>query len=67
MKRIDLNQKWKMKKAGTDEYIPAAVPGSVYNDLINAGLMDDPYYRDNEDDFGLTGRSLRMPPCMRIT
>ena len=50
MKRIDLNQKWKMKKAGTDEYIPATVPGSVYNDLINAGLMDDPYYRDNEDE-----------------
>ncbi|MCR5000233.1 MAG: glycoside hydrolase family 2 protein [Lachnospiraceae bacterium] len=29
-------------------YIPAIVPGSVYNDLINAGRMEDPYWRDNE-------------------
>ncbi|MBO4921503.1 MAG: glycoside hydrolase family 2 protein [Lachnospiraceae bacterium] len=26
----------------------ASVPGSVYNDLINAGRLEDPYYRDNE-------------------
>jgi beta-mannosidase len=24
------------------------VPGSVYNDLLNAGRMEDPYWRDNE-------------------
>lgn len=48
MKRIDLNQKWKMKIAGETEYIEAKVPGSVYNDLLNAGRMEDPYFRDNE-------------------
>ena len=26
----------------------ATVPGSVYNDLLSAGQMEDPYYRDNE-------------------
>lgn len=26
----------------------AAVPGSVYNDLLSNGVMEDPYYRDNE-------------------
>ncbi len=32
-----------------EDYIPASVPGSVYNDLLNAGMIDDPYYRDNEN------------------
>ncbi len=40
-----------MRIVGPDEtFIPASVPGSVYNDLLNAGRMDDPYYRDNEKD-----------------
>ena len=38
-----------MRISGQDKYIPAAVPGSVYNDLIEAGLLEDPYWRDNED------------------
>lgn len=52
MKRIDKDQDWEMRimddtiDAGV--YIPAIVPGSVYNDLINAGRMEDPYWRDNE-------------------
>ena len=37
-----------MRITGTEEWIPASVPGSVYNDLINAGRLDDPYWRDNE-------------------
>ena len=52
MKRIDRDQNWKMRiiddTADTGEYISASVPGSVYNDLINAGRMEDPYWRDNE-------------------
>ena len=28
--------------------IPATVPGCVHTDLLDAGLIDDPYYRDNE-------------------
>ncbi len=54
MKRIDKDQNWKMRIIGDtmDEgaYIPALVPGSVYNDLINAGRMEDPYWRDNETE-----------------
>lgn len=29
-----------------NDTIPATVPGSVYNDLLNAGRMEDPYWRD---------------------
>ncbi len=48
MKRIDTNQQWKMRILGQNEYHSAKVPGSVYNDLLSAGCMEDPYYRDNE-------------------
>ena len=53
MKRTDKNQTWKMciiNGTKKKEYIPAAVPGSVYNDLLKAGKMQDPYWRDNEKD-----------------
>ena len=29
---------------------PAAVPGSVYHDLLAAGLIPDPFWRDNENE-----------------
>ena len=37
-----------MRIAGEEKYYLANVPGSVYNDLLAAGRMEDPYYRDNE-------------------
>ena len=33
---------------GKQEFLPATVPGSVYQDLLDNGRMEDPYYRDNE-------------------
>ena len=47
-KSIELNKNWEMRISGEDTWYPATVPGSVYNDLINAGRLEDPYYRDNE-------------------
>lgn len=49
MKQTLRNIKWEMRILGEDTRYKATVPGSVYNDLINAGRMDDPYYRDNEN------------------
>ncbi len=48
MNNIAKDFNWKMKIAGEDTYYPAKVPGSVYQDLLEAGRMEDPYYRDNE-------------------
>ena len=48
MKRIELNGIWTIMEAGTDLEVPAEIPGSVYSAYLNAGLMEDPYYRDNE-------------------
>ena len=39
---------WKLYIDGQGEAIPAEVPGSVYHDLLRAGKMEDPFYRDNE-------------------
>lgn len=37
-----------MRVAGDRQWFPAQVPGSVYQDLLNSGMIDDPYDRDNE-------------------
>ena len=49
MKKLTLNGAWQLEIPGTDYGTVAAnVPGSVYHDLLTAGLMPDPFYRDNE-------------------
>ena len=48
MKKIDLGGIWNMKGNGFD--CDGTVPGSVYSFLLNNGLMEDPYYRQNELD-----------------
>lgn len=32
-----------------DRWIPAVVPGSVYTDMLRAGLIENPFWKDNED------------------
>ncbi|HEY9060564.1 MAG TPA: glycoside hydrolase family 2 protein [Pseudobacteroides sp.] len=49
MKLMDLNGKWMMRRVGELQWIEAQVPGSVYNDLLSAGKIEDPYYRENEE------------------
>ena len=39
---------WKMRQVGTASWHMAAVPGSVYADLMRDGTLADPFYRDNE-------------------
>lgn len=48
MNLFNLNGLWEMKNLANDTTVSANVPGSVYNDLLNAGLIEDPYFRDNE-------------------
>ena len=46
MKKFDLKGIWRMQGGGFD--VEGTVPGSVYSFLLDKGLMEDPYYRDNE-------------------
>lgn len=45
---IALDGKWKLNSSFLEEDLEVNVPGSIYNDLITNGLLEDPYYRDNE-------------------
>jgi beta-mannosidase len=47
---IDLNGPWKFKATDETEWMDAVVPGTVQQDLIRVGRLEDPYYRDNEFD-----------------
>ncbi|MBQ9065502.1 MAG: glycoside hydrolase family 2 protein [Blautia sp.] len=48
MKTLSLNGSWELRVSGWDHRVPAVVPGSVYHDLLTAGEIPDPFYRDNE-------------------
>lgn len=43
-----LNGAWTLSKHGETQTYPATVPGCVHTDLIAAGELDNPFYRDNE-------------------
>ncbi|NLM74342.1 MAG: glycoside hydrolase family 2 protein [Clostridiaceae bacterium] len=46
---LNLDKSWRLKRTDDSEWIPATVPGTVLHDLIKAGRLEDPYWRDNED------------------
>ncbi|MBZ0302815.1 MAG: glycoside hydrolase family 2 protein [Anaerolineae bacterium] len=48
MEQKTLNGHWELIQAGSDQPIPASVPGCVHTDLLAAGLIEAPFYRDNE-------------------
>lgn len=48
MLNYDLSGPWQVRKADDTETFPATVPGCIHTDLLAAGKIDDPYYRDNE-------------------
>lgn len=41
---------WEFSEAGKDNWMPATVPGTVHNDLMDNGIIEDPHYRLNEND-----------------
>ena len=48
MERVNLQEGWRFAKANSDEWTPVSVPGTVLSGLLEAGKMQDPYYRENE-------------------
>ena len=48
MRILSLNGTWRLESDRLSMQIPAHVPGSVYNDLLNAGEIPDPFWRNNE-------------------
>ncbi|MFV0604590.1 MAG: beta-mannosidase [Niabella sp.] len=44
-----IHSNWKFTKAGSNEWQPATVPGTVHTDLLNNKRIPDPYYGTNEE------------------
>src|SRR5689334_7501703 len=45
---ITLDGGWQFREAGKAGWHAATVPGCVHTDLLNNKLIEDPFYRDNE-------------------
>ena len=52
MKKIYLNEGWTLSDASLEKTLPARVPGCMHTDLIAAGIVEDIFYRDNNDKYG---------------
>lgn len=39
---------WKFRQSGSEEWLPAQVPGGVHTDLLALGRIPDPFVGDNE-------------------
>ena len=51
MEKLTLNGAWTLDIPGSSfPRVNATVPGSVYHDLLTAGQIPDPFYRDNENE-----------------
>jgi beta-mannosidase len=45
---LSLNGAWQVARTGDSEWLAAKVPGCIHTDLLAAGKIPDPFYRDNE-------------------
>ena len=43
-----LHSNWEFQKKGDKKWYTATVPGCVHTDLMDNGIINDPYYRLNE-------------------
>ncbi len=48
MKIQSLTGSWQFRQSGTQEWLPASVPGGVHTDLMALGRIPDPFVADNE-------------------
>ncbi len=55
--RIRLLTGWQFREASKDRWYPAEVPGCVHTDLLKNKLIEDPFYRDNEQKLQWIGKT----------
>ena len=48
LQQLSLSGAWSVTQKNRDDTFAATVPGDIYHDLLKAGKIDDPFYRDNE-------------------
>jgi beta-mannosidase len=47
--RLPVNGQWQFRQGGTADWRPTAVPTSIHTALLRHKMIDDPFYRDNEE------------------
>ena len=52
-----ISKGWQFREVGKDDWRPATVPGCVHTDLLNNKVIDDPFYRDNEQKLQWIGKT----------
>ncbi|MHC4561759.1 MAG: glycoside hydrolase family 2 protein, partial [Planctomycetota bacterium] len=57
MLSIDLGGEWTVAQVGSGGRVAAVVPGCVHTDLLAAGKISDPFYRDDELDVQWVGQA----------
>lgn len=55
--KVPVPSGWQFRELSKDTWYSAAVPGSVHTDLLNNKLIDDPFYRDNEQKLQWIGKT----------
>jgi beta-mannosidase len=48
---------WEFRKAGQNTWYPAEVPGCIHTDLIRNKLIEDPFFRNNEEKLQWIGKT----------
>ena len=46
---VALDKAWEFSQAGKGEWLPATVPGTVHQDLIDNGKLENPFFGLNEE------------------
>ncbi|MFA4944570.1 MAG: glycoside hydrolase family 2 protein [Lentisphaeria bacterium] len=54
---VSLNGEWQLREHQGKASFPAQVPGDVMRDLLAAGRIEDPFFRENEKDVQWVGRT----------
>ncbi|NLF33043.1 MAG: glycoside hydrolase family 2 protein, partial [Planctomycetes bacterium] len=57
MQTLDLGGRWQVCQDGGAIDIHATVPGCIHTDLIDAGVIGDPFWRDREDQITWIGEA----------
>lgn len=55
--KLSVDTGWQFREIGKEGWRPAIVPGCVHTDLLNNKLIEDPFYRDNEQKLQWIGKT----------
>ncbi|XP_065302863.1 beta-mannosidase-like isoform X2 [Dermacentor albipictus] len=54
--RFSLNGRWTVSSSNGSITVPSTVPGGIYTDLMMAGIINEPYYGDNDLEYEWVGQ-----------